>query len=202
MRKIFFDLDGTLIDSRMRLYRLFQDLIPESKLSFEQYWNLKRNKINHQAILTEKFPQYEFGIFNQTWLELIETEEYLRIDTVYPKIKEVLLMLSKKNELYILTARQNKEMLHKQLVWLDLAPYFREILITEAKQSKADILKHYSLTSNDLLVGDTGHDIQIGQAMGLKTVAVSYGFLAEDVLKTYAPDIIVAHSNDLIEIEI
>ena len=196
MRKIFFDLDGTLIDSKKRLYQLFQDLIPESTLSFDEYWGLKSHKVNHQTILAEKFPQYDFDTFNQKWLSLIETEKYLKLDTVYLNVKEVLTTLGKEKELFVLTARQDKEMLYKQLSWLGLTPYFKEILATENKQTKTDILKQFSLTSDDILVGDTGHDIQTGKSVGLKTVAVSYGFLSEEVLKTYQPDTICAQAKD------
>ena len=195
MRKIFFDLDGTLIDSKKRLYQLFQDLIPESKLSFDEYWKLKSHKVNHQTILSEQFPQYDFDAFNQKWLSLIETEKYLKLDTVYPNVKEVLTALGRENELYVLTARQSKEMLYNQLDWLGLTPYFKEILVTENKQTKTDILKRFSLSFEDVLIGDTGHDIQTGKAAGLKTIAVSYGFLAEDVLNTYQPDKIVKQLN-------
>ena len=51
---LFFDLDGTLLNSRKRLYTLFQDLIPESKLSIDEYWDLKRDKIDHKTILMER----------------------------------------------------------------------------------------------------------------------------------------------------
>ena len=52
---LIFDLDGTLIDSRNRLYQLFQRLVPESTLSFEEYWKLKRNKISNKDILIHRF---------------------------------------------------------------------------------------------------------------------------------------------------
>ena len=45
---IFFDLDGTLIDSKLRLYSLFQKLVPESILTYDEYWKYKMNKISHQ----------------------------------------------------------------------------------------------------------------------------------------------------------
>ena len=61
---IFFDLDGTLIDSRLRLYKLFQDLVSSSNLTFSDYWNLKRNKISHKKILTTKFAYSEKDFCN------------------------------------------------------------------------------------------------------------------------------------------
>ena len=53
--KIFFDLDGTLINSKIRLYSLFQELVPVSNFSFDEYWDFKQNKINHATILRKKF---------------------------------------------------------------------------------------------------------------------------------------------------
>ena len=75
---IIFDLDGTLIDSSERMYRLFQDLVPESTFSKEEYWKLKRNKINHKVLLQMYFPDMDFEEFNKKWLSLIELLVRLR----------------------------------------------------------------------------------------------------------------------------
>ena len=56
MKKIIFDLDGTLINSYDRLYFLFKLLVPECTFSKEEYWNLKRNKMNHKDIIEKYFP--------------------------------------------------------------------------------------------------------------------------------------------------
>ena len=48
---IFFDLDGTLIDASERLYKLFIDLIPDCKLTKQEYWSLKRQNIKHKTII-------------------------------------------------------------------------------------------------------------------------------------------------------
>ena len=81
--KIFFDLDGTLIDSKLRLYSLFQELVPQSVLTFNEYWIFKQNKINHAEILREKFHFDESSIskFEHDWMELIETDSFLKYDT-------------------------------------------------------------------------------------------------------------------------
>ena len=46
-----FDLDGTLIDSSERMYMLFCELVPECKLSKNEYWDYKRDKVNHKVLL-------------------------------------------------------------------------------------------------------------------------------------------------------
>ena len=86
MCNILFDLDGTLIDSSNRLYNLFSDLIKKSKFTKDEYWNFKRNKINHEMIIQKFFPEENFEEFNEKWLSLIETEKYLLTDKLYPDI--------------------------------------------------------------------------------------------------------------------
>ena len=113
--KIFFDFDGTLLDSSERLYRLFCDLIPDCTFSKEQYWEMKRNKINHKMILEQFFPQYNYEEFEQKWMSLIEKEEYLNYNSLYKFSKDVLEKLYLDNELYLLTARQSKENLLKEV---------------------------------------------------------------------------------------
>jgi phosphoglycolate phosphatase len=82
---IIFDLDGTLIDSKPRLYNLFQFLVPESTFTFEEYWSLKKSKINHKEILISKllYSEVQFNKFEKLWLEYIELENWLNFDTPF-----------------------------------------------------------------------------------------------------------------------
>ena len=161
MRKIFFDLDGTLIDASDRLYRLFCDLIPECNFSKEEYWNLKRQRINHKMIIEQYFPEYSFEEFDKQWMSLIETDRYLNLDKIYDGIYVILDKLQKTNELYLLTARQSKEKLTEELKKFKLQKYFKKILLTENKKTKADLLQETELNENDIFVTDIGKDIQI-----------------------------------------
>ncbi len=79
---IVFDLDGTLIDSSERMYRLFQTIVPESQLTKETYWALKRDKVSHKQLIERLFPQYDFDSFNSLWLNEIEKNKYLRLDKI------------------------------------------------------------------------------------------------------------------------
>ena len=189
--KIFFDFDGTLLDSSERLYRLFCDLIPDCTFSKEQYWEMKRNKINHKMILEQFFPQYNYEEFEQKWMSLIEKEEYLNYNSLYKFSKDVLEKLYLDNELYLLTARQSKENLLKELKRFDIDKYFTEVLVTENKRTKLDMLNEIRLSKDDILVGDTGKDIQAAEAAGIKSVAVTDGFMSEEKLKEYCPDYLI-----------
>ena len=124
---IFFDFDGTLVDSSERLYRLFCDLISECNFTKEEYWKLKRSKINHQTILEKYFSTYDFEKFNDEWLDLIESDKYLLYDELYSDTKKVLQNLSVDNSLYLVTARQSRVKLVSELERFDILKYFTKV---------------------------------------------------------------------------
>jgi phosphoglycolate phosphatase len=192
---ILFDLDGTVIDSKMRLYCLFCDITSQNKLSFDDYWNFKRSMINHETILTKYF-QYtkgEYFDFEKKWMSLIESDAYLNYDKVFDFTVPVLQTLkSNKNKLYLITARQSKEKAIMELNKMGLFDFFKNILVTENKKSKLDLIKEtkLQLLNNDILVGDTGLDIQTAKALNLISVAVLSGFRNKEVLEKYLPNFI------------
>ena len=199
---IVFDLDGTLIDSSERMYRLFQKLIPESEFTKEQYWGLKRNKINHQMILDEYYPQYDFDYFNKKWLSMIELNEYLDMDKNYPDTIEVLDYLFKKHTIVLLTARQSRDGLERELYRLGLISYFSLILVTEAQMSKIDMLRNANIGmhEDDLFVSDMGKDILDGIEYGYRTVGITHGFMCKEKLQEYRPEYLIDELAQLKEI--
>lgn len=192
--KIFFDLDGTLVDSRQRLYHLFQCLVPVSELSFEEYWEYKRNKIGHIEILKDKFSYSQNSIdnFQNSWLEFIEQPKWLALDIPFKGVTEYLAELSQQHELYLVTARQFENRVLLQLADYSWDGFFTKVFVTAHKAEKTDMIKESIITNeNDWLVGDTGKDIQTGKYLGIKTAAVLSGFMNKERLLEYEPDIII-----------
>ena len=192
--KIFFDLDGTLIDSRERLYRLFQHLVPASALTFDEYWNDKRNKIGHSKILKNKFSfsDEEIAGFQKNWMEQIELPKWLAFDKPFEGVTEYLAELKKQHELYLVTARQFENLVLLQLAGYGWSDIFTKVFVTAQKTEKVDLIKNAVVTdASDWFVGDTGKDIQTGKLLGIKTAAVLSGFLNEEKLKEYKPDVII-----------
>lgn len=201
MKRVFFDLDGTLIDAGDRLYSLFQFLVPQSKLTCGEYWDLKRHKNTHAMILANRFgyDEREIRDFERRWLELIETEEYLNKDTVYPDVADALNRLKRKNVLYLATARQSVESTIAELKRLGLFDFFNDVFVTEHKTTKEELIRRHVAppSPDDVFVGDTGKDVQTGKALGMKTIAVSNGFLDPEILREYNPDRIVEHIREI-----
>ncbi len=192
---IFFDLDGTLIDSRERLYQLFQKLVPQSKLSFDKYWSYKRNKIGHSEILVTHFNYSDNGIaeFQNKWMQEIELSEWLVLDKPFEGVTPFLNQLKQECNLFVVTARQFESQAIKQIDQLGWSNIFSDILVTNQKFEKYDLLTRLAdnIERSDWFVGDTGKDIQTGKRLGINTAAVLSGFLNAEKLSEYKPDIIV-----------
>ena len=191
---LIFDLDGTLIDSRGRLYHLFQQLVPSSKLSYEHYWAFKQDKVSNETILAREFgfDADAIELFVVHWMELIESRELLALDENFPDMHEALERLRKQAKLHVCTARQMRAPVLDQLERLDLLSYFDSVMVTEQNWSKEELIATVSdLGPQDWIFGDTGKDVQVGQALGIKTCAVLSGFLSEKSLRPYLPDLIL-----------
>lgn len=199
MIKLFFDLDGTLIDSKERLYELFQHLVPESVLSFDEYWNFKQNKIDHHTLLTEHFnySTEKFEMFQKEWLSLIETDEWLSYDKPFDNVTDLLHLLKEEFELYLVTARQCELKVSEQIEKFNWQHIFTSVLVTSRLTEKDVLIKKYKPTSEDWLIGDTGYDIKTGKQLGMRTAAVLTGFLNQEKLMEYQPDVIAETVLDL-----
>ena len=192
---IIFDFDGTLIDSRLRLYSLFQDLVPHSRLSFEQYWSFKYSRYSNQDIL-----KFEFGfeegdvqLFLKDWMALIESSKYLSLDKNIEGVLDVLREIKLKASLHVCTDRQFRQPVLDQLDGLGLTEYFSSVMVTEQKRTKESMvfLTVRDLQSHDWMIGDTGKDIQVGKTLGINTCAVLSGFMSREALLKYKPTQII-----------
>ena len=189
--RIVFDLDGTLIESSRRMYELFQRLVPESNLTKDEYWNLKRSGMNHKALLAKYVPGVDFDDFNACWLRLIEVDDYLDMDERYPDTLEVLGRLRERHEIVLLTARQLETGLTKELSRLGLTGYFSQVLTTANRCTKADLLDKLQRHDGDWFISDMGKDITLAKEHQYLTAAITHGFMDGGLLKKYQPDLLV-----------
>lgn len=190
--KIIFDLDGTLICSKKRLYELFCDLTNSRELSFSDYWDFKFNGYSNQDILKNEFnyPEEKINRFVTRWMDKIEDSYYLEMDTVIEGLQGFLEEISINNQLYICTARQSVAQVKNQLKKLAILEFFEDVFVTEQRFTKTELLLKSGMvfSENDWFVGDTGHDIRTGRQLGIKTCAVLSGFMSESALLTYEPN--------------
>lgn len=192
-------MDGTLIDASDRLYHLFQALVPESTFSKNEYWLLKRNKINHLEILHREFDYSNDQVseFQKKWMDQIERAEWIRFDKPFENVTNYLKALKQINELYVVTSRQYEDVAVSQLQSYGWSDLFNDVLVTRQVVSKSDMIRKFNVVSIDWMVGDTGKDIQEGKRLGLLTAGVLTGFLNRNRLEEYNPEVIVNTVTDL-----
>ena len=201
MVNVFFDFDGTLINSQHRLYDLFCELCPECRLTYDEYWNIKRKRITQKEFLKKYFnySDEKCRLFHRKWLKEVEEEKRLDTDFLVEGILPELRKIKKYNKLILVTNRQSMQLTIKEVVRLRLNTLFDEILVTEQKSSssKSDLISKFGYCHNDFLVGDTGEDILEAKKINIKNIAVSWGILDSDILKEYSPDVLVERVSDL-----
>lgn len=202
MLNIIFDLDGTLINSKLRLYTLFQSLVPVSQLSYTEYWDFKQKKTTNEMILVNQFAYSKEAIaaFLREWMDLIEAPEFLALDENFSGVSASLARLKERAQLSVCTARQHRTSALEQLERLNLLQFFNLVLVTERQYSKDWLIHNYvpCLTSSDWMLGDTGEDINVGKRLNIKTCGVLSGFLNKRSLLAYEPDLILDSIADFV----
>lgn len=205
---IFFDLDGTLLDVANRHYRVYCEVTESfggKPLSREKYWMLKRNKAVWQKILPMSGVEAaKEKLFLDEFIKLIEHEDYLRIDQLFNGVDSLLGLLSSRHHCYLVSLRRNPDRLERQLEWLDIKRFFKQVLSghseSEGYDVKIELLKSIPHQTGDVIIGDTEADVKTGQALGLTTVAVLSGIRSREVLQELHPDYLVSDVSRLSEI--
>lgn len=201
MANIFFDLDGTLINSQHRLYNLFIELCPECRLTYDEYWRIKREGITQQDLLSQyyNYSLADCSHFKNLWLAKIEEPFRLAQDFLVDGIKDALCAAKSKHSLYVITNRQSKKLAVDEVRDLGIIDYFENILVTEQKTSKVDLMKKaVSISSTDVLVGDAVEDISYARRLGIISCVVSWGISSLDQLTSHSPQTIVGNPQELV----
>lgn len=192
---LFIDLDGTLLDSKKRLFILFNDLVTESTLSFDEYWTRKFRGLNHKNILMNEFYYSEsmYEDFERRWLSLIEEKHYLKFDVPFLGIANWLEKMKSAYKLYLVTARQTCNSVDWQLDRYNLKHFFDEVLVTQQVKTKEELIKSSTivLTGKDWLIGDTGYDVLTAKSLGINSLSVCSGFMTGNNLRKYNPDLVL-----------
>lgn len=198
---IFFDLDGPILDIKLRYYELYRKFILMSdgtSLDIDTYWDLKKEGVSLGEILKKGGVSDRLeGRYRVFLTENREKDEYLELDRLHKNVSNVLEKLSKENDLYLVTLRRNKENLHRQLSNLGIMKYFKEIIsekryIDEGWRIKINLIKDKNLDlSNGYFIGDTETDVLTGRNLGLKTIAISTGIRSKERLINLNPDYLI-----------
>ncbi len=192
---IIFDFDGVLADS----FKFHFDKIREftkSKFTEEEFRDI------HNGNFFDKVPLALKNVKWEDYRDFIYDEQIL-ID-IRDEIREAVLELSKNYKLHIISSGGYKN-IKGFLGNNGVLECFGEILGLEACKTKVAkfnmLFDKYSIKSEEcIFVTDTLGDILEAKNVGVKTIAVEWGFHNNDTLKIGNPLRIISHIDELFEI--
>lgn len=200
---IFFDLDGTLVDSSIGIHNGFT-------YTFEQ---LGVTSPDAKTIRGFMGPPLETSFATCLPTEQIEQaiqlyrsyykEKGVYEAQLYPHIKDLLVELAKQFPLYITTTKNTPTALDMTSNF-EIDHFFDGIYGSSPQAlHKADVIRQ-ALTTHDLapekvvLIGDTKFDMIGAQETGIRKLAVTWGFGDEEELMTYQPDWVAHQPTDIL----
>jgi phosphoglycolate phosphatase-like HAD superfamily hydrolase len=203
--KIFFDLDGPILDVSCRYYSIYSDLLREgghSPLTKEEYWDYKRNRVPESEIINITCPASFIDSYISRRMQVIEDFNYLKLDRLHEGVREIFEKWSREHKLQIVTVRKRRDMLMKQLEYLDIKKYFTCIYSMDGSGGTWEV--KYRMLKNEvnepgecIIIGDTEIDIKAGKALCIKTAAVTCGIRTEELLARAKPDFIYDRINNI-----
>ena len=203
---IFFDLDGTIVDSReayleaaRTAFHVMHQEPPSMATALEIPRRLEQKQPLNPIIAgdTQKF----LKIYLSTYYS-ITAEKTKPI----PNIAIALEALSKKAKLALITMRNvPKQNVTAELTQFGIAQYFTHVVTAmdthKPKPSPEALIKTVKAIDvqicDCIIVGDSTSDIRAGKAAGAKTVAVLSGLFSRQELAKENPDLILKDATAL-----
>ena len=164
MKNIFFDFDGTLVNTNKRQYlcllKTMQAMKLTTNISFQKYLDLKETHLSNVAIYQLLFPEHSnVNLFLEIFINNIENTSLLAKDKVHKYSKDYLNEVKNVN-LCLVTNRQSQTKLLMQLRYLGLKKYFNNVILSRSYSTKKEALlsNKIKISSKDLFISDNISD--------------------------------------------
>lgn len=205
MGKIFLDLDGPVLDNKVKHYSIYKSLLCDGKhplLPEDKYWDAKRNKVPERKILEGVISPEEIQRYEQQRLDAIELFDFLKMDTLQPGIIDTLSCWAASHDIFLVTLRRKRESLARQLRHLGLTPLFKKILNENDNsgvwQVKEKLIREEITRPEEcVMIGDTEVDIATGKHFGITTIAITNGIRSHEFLAALEPDYLFEYIKDI-----
>lgn len=197
---IFFDLDGTIVDSReayleaaRTAFRAMVQEPPQIKAALEIPRRLEQKQSISDIVKCDVHKFLDVYLKTYYYISMAKTKPILNVSTALEN-------LSKKAKLALITMRSvPKKAVKAELEHFGIAKYFTHIITAldthKPKPSPEALIKCVKALDvqmcDCIIVGDSVTDIKAGKAAGAKTVAVLSGLFSYKELAKENPDLIL-----------
>jgi phosphoglycolate phosphatase len=206
---IFFDLDGTLFDTKPDILAAYRSVFQSNGIPFDP------EKLRIGPPLTECLRQFMPEITPEETARMVADfrEFYDHSDFAgtipYPGIPEALAALHAAGyKLFVATNKRLTPTL-KILELKGIMPYFTDVYACDSdpdkRRTKAEYLQiamqKYDLApENCLMVGDTRLDVEAGHGAALRVVGVDWGYDSREELASAGPERIISRAEELVNL--
>ena len=200
---IFFDLDGTLVDSSIGIHNGFTYTFDQLGVPSPDAKTIRGFMGPPlETSFASCLPAYQVETAIQLYRSYYK-EKGVYEAQLFPQIKELLTELAKQYPLYITTTKNTPTA-------VDMTSYFGidrffDGIYGSSPQAlhKADVIRQ-ALTTHNLdpetvvIIGDTKFDMIVAQETGIKKLAVTWGFGDDKELMNFQPDWVAHQPTDIL----
>ncbi|MEM9101062.1 MAG: phosphoglycolate phosphatase [Pseudomonadota bacterium] len=212
---IFFDLDGTLIDSAQDITRALNSMLRECDLKTASVEHVKNWVGKGSQVLVEHalmfasehdktFVADKFAQFHQVFLQHYQTQSVEK-SIIFPHTLDMLQHLKNQSIRSAVITNKPEAIARVNLDSLDLAEYF-ELLVggdtySEKKPhplpGKHALSFFNSLSQQALMIGDSEVDILFARSLHIPVVSCPWGYTPQEELKALSPDYMIESFSEL-----
>jgi phosphoglycolate phosphatase len=190
-KAVFFDLDGTLVDTAPDMVAILSNMQDARQLPRIAY-DTARNSVSNGAkgLLQLGFPDANDDELQLLLTEYLDTyQEAVCVNSeVFAPLRDLLKVFTENKRPWGIVTNKPRRMTDPLLSKLDLVRDAACVIcgdtLAERKPHPAPLLHAAQLVGvdpqNAVYVGDAARDIVAGQAAGMTTVAVGYGYITKD----------------------
>lgn len=208
IKNVFFDLDGTITDSREGIINGFKHALSYFNIEVEDEKYLEKfigpslyETFKNEYKLDEKQAQVAINKYREYY-----STHGLKENKLYDGIKELIIDLANNKQNVILATAKPEVFAEEILEMYGLKQYFHFIggaSLDESRIQKADVIS-YSIKNSGpinieecIMVGDRAHDVNGAKENNMKCVGVTYGFGSEEELKKAGASYIAKDAEEL-----
>lgn len=210
--KLFiFDFDGTIGDTKECIIASFQQALHDNNLSDVSKGDIVHNmglslptvfrKLTGDKLLDKDYDKL-VDDYRRHYRQFLSTKTL-----IFPEVKDTLKQLKESGKLLTIATSKKTELAELSCTYLDIGIYFDlfigDDLVTNKKphpEMLEHTLKKFGIDKSDaVMIGDSTFDIEMGNAIGMDTIAVTWGAHSKELLHTSKPTYIIDSFSSLLD---
>ncbi len=194
---IIWDWNGTLLNDVKLCASIMNKLLEQESLpgiTLEKYRDIFTFPVvEYYKLAGHTFEKNSFEVLGRIFMEEYEIRKMEC--NLFPDVRKVLIEFKNKNINQYLLSAYKQDLLEKTVKYFELNEYFKEIIGLDNiyAGSKIHLGKELISIINSngrkekiLLIGDTQHDLEVAQAIGVDCILISSGHQSEKKLSSLA----------------